>query len=355
MEKKINNFIKRIEISENPLDKLNELIEEKCVNSSVLIICDFLTIKHNQDKLEKLKQSSINNIIIKVINSCELNKKSENKISLILNETYDLIVGIGEYTLLKFVQKFAIKTNISYAFVNLFNLKSEIFSNNLTSFIENNKFFPPFFVLIKNYKYTNEEIFNAKLNIFKYYYLFFEYNVNILKMENVKNFLLEYKNILSSLNNDNIINSLISLGLILNKFKIHFFINSNFYINEFNAFLNSTVLILIYQTIFSKITSNNLYFSRIYKNGIEEIEKFENFDLDFNKFYLLSVKNNAIKIAKNLRLCFVNFCDNLKNTSIESFYKNSRYINSNEILESVKNNKDELFLKFLENFEIFNF
>ena len=96
MEKKINNFIKKIEIQKNCLDKLNKCIEEKCLNNGVLFIVDFLTFKHNSKKLEEIKKCSLNYIeIIVISNTSEYNiKKLENKI----NETFDLIVGIGEFT-----------------------------------------------------------------------------------------------------------------------------------------------------------------------------------------------------------------------------------------------------------------
>ena len=56
MDKKINKFIKKVEILENSLDKLNESIEEFCINSSVLLVCDFLTFFHYKEKLEEIKQ-----------------------------------------------------------------------------------------------------------------------------------------------------------------------------------------------------------------------------------------------------------------------------------------------------------
>jgi len=354
MEKKINNFIKKIEILESPLDKLNELIEEKCINSSVLIICDFLTIKNYKTKLQEIESTSVNNITIKVLSANQLNEQGENIINEVINETYDLIVGIGEFCLLKFVENFAIKTNITYGLVNLFELKCEIFCNNISINYENDKYFPPFFVLINKIKYSKEEIFNAKLNIFKYYYLFLEYNLHIIKNDNLKNFLLIYKDILSSLNDENIINNLIALGLILNKFSIKYFIK-NSSLNEFENFLCSTCVISIYQSIFVKINNNNLYFSRRYKNDKNKIFEFTNFNFDFNKFYLLSMKNNICKITMNLKKCFLNFSESLKQTSIEYFYYKSKFINSKKIFNLIKNNKDTLFLNFLDNFEIFNF
>jgi len=354
MEKKINKFIKRIEILENPLFKLNEFIEEKCINSSVLILCDYLTYKNYKQELLNLEKQSVNNIVLKVLNNNELKLEGEAKLNKILNETFSLIVGIGEFTLLKFVENFAIKTNISYAFVNLFLLKSELFCQNLLYFYNKTQYFPPHFVLINKKEYSNEDIFNIKLNIFKYYYLFLEYGVNIQKQENLKGFLLDYKKILSKLNDNNLINSLIALGLILNKYNINFFIQ-DYNKNEFYNFLCSTFLISIYQTIFSKISINNLYFSRIYKFGKEKIINFQNFDFNFNKFYLMSIKTNINKISKTLNNCLINFCDNLKSTSLKSFYCYSNGINANNVIDTIKCNKKELFLSFLENFEIFNF
>lgn len=355
MEKKINNFIKKVEVLENPLDKLNEFIEEFCVNSSVLLVCDFLTIKKYAEKLDEIKQKSLNNIVIKAISSHEQTEAGEQKLTEVINETFNLVVGIGEFNTLKFVEIFTIKNNISYAFVNLFDLKCEIFCKNNAKFCQNLKYYPPYFILVNQIKYTKEQIYFAKLNIFKYYYLFLEYSINIVKNLKLKGFLIEYKKILFSLKNENIINSIISLGLILNKYNIQFFIKSNFLQNDFNYFLSSTFLILIYSSVFSKITSNNLYFSRIYKNGKEELSSFENFNFDFNKFYILSVKNKILLNTNILKMCFLSFCENLKSTSFECFYKNSKYINSGKIINLIKNNKEELFLNFLQNFEIFNF
>ena len=355
MDKKKNHFIKRVEKLKDPLDKLNNIIEEKCVNSSVLIVCDFLTLKHYEVKLKEIETSSVNNIVIKVLNFNEFNEYGVNKIKEILNETFDLIVGIGDFSLLKFVESFAIKTNISYAFVNMFELKSELFCKNLSFFYQKEQYFPPYFILIKELEYTKSEIFRAKLNLFKYYYLFLEYYINVVKQQNLKEFLKEYKNLLFNINDENIISSIISLGLILNKFDIQYFIKFNLKINDFEYFLCSTLLIMVYESIFLKITINNLTFSRTYKNSVKKILDFQRFDFDFYKFYLLSVKNNIKKITLSLKKCFYNFCESLKNTCIKSFYEYSKIIDEVSILDKVKNNKSELFLSFLDKFEIFNF
>lgn len=354
MEKKINNYIKKIEVTENPLKILNEMIEEVCVNSSVLLICDYLTIKKYQNELDELKQKSLNNIVIKVVNSyCNESDILEN-FQNEFNETFSLIVGVGGTYVLKLAENLAIKTNSCYAYVNLFLLKSEIFSGKNAIFCEKTKKYMPYFILINDFKYSKKDLYYGKINIFKYFYLFLEYNVNLNKNVKLKEFLESYKEILSNLNDDNIINSLISLGLILNKYDISFF-NKNLNYNEFFLFMQSVYLNFIYLNLFNKITSNNLYFSRTYKNSIQKINNFNNFDFDFYEFYVISIKQKVNKIGKNLKLCLCNFCDVLKNDSFELFYNNIKHINTNKIFEEIKNNKDELFLGFLENFEIFNF
>lgn len=351
MEKKINSFIKRIEVKESLLDTLNQLIEEKCLNSGVLILVDFLTYKNYSLKFEEIKKSSLNNIEILPLNFNEYNEKGESKISKIFNETFSFVVGIGELGILNFAKRFAIKTNICYGLVSLNGLQSEIFCNNLDPRIQNFKYFPPYFVMVNEKLLTQEEKFNLKLNIFKYCYLFLEYNLAINKNEKLKEFLIQYKNILANLNDENLVSSVIALGLILNKYEITFF--TSFYC-DFMAFLKCGILLEIYGIIFKKLNENNLYFSRIYKNSIENIISFQNFDFNFNKFYLLSLKNKAIKHIKTIKNLYVSFCDILKNTSLKSFYIKANYINSSKVLNEIINSKNTLFLNFMKNFELFN-
>lgn len=352
MEKKINRTIKKIEILENPLKNLTNYIEEVCINSSVLIVCDFSSFKNCKIILEELKHTTINNIVIRVLNFNEYNLKGGNKLDEVFNETFGLIVGVGEFGLLKFVENYAVLRHILYSFVCLNNIKSEIFVKNID--IKKDLYYPPIFVLIQNKQLNTKEIFFLKLNIFKYYYLFLEYQVNINKNNDIKLFLNYYKEILSNLSNGNIVNSIVSLGLILNKYNINYFVNINKSQNDFKNFLNSTYVITIYNLIFNKINKNNLYFSRIYKNNNDKISTFINMDFDYIKFYLLSIKNNIENICKNLINCFYKFCEILKNDDFATFYNCSRFLIDDK-MENIKKNKDTLFLGFLDKFAIFNF
>lgn len=351
MEKKKNLYLKKIEIVENCLDKLNSYIEEKSVNNSVMVVVDFLTYKNNFSKLEEIKKCSLNNIIIKVLNFNEIKNKNYSTLEKELNETFDLIVGIGDFNLLIASQDFAIKNNISYFLVNLYLLKSEIFSQKYINYEKKLEFYPPFCVLIEKIQVNKSEMFKLKLNIYKYFYLFLEYNLSVRKEESLKEFLIEYTKILKNINKNNIINKVVSLGLILNKYNINFFIENK---KEFENFISSEILIFLYQTIFKKINKNCLYFSRVYKNSFQKIIEFKNFDFEYNKFYLLSFKDYFLDNINKLNLMYLCFLRDLKLQSFNDFYLLSKNIDIKNIIFKVINSKNDLFLKKMENFEIFN-
>lgn len=347
MEKKINKFIKKVEIKENCLNELNKFIEEKCVNSGVLFVVDFITYKNYYKKLEEIQKCSLNHIEIFVLkNLCETQFiELQGKI----NETYDLIVGIGEFFTLKFVETFAIKNNISYAFVNLFLLKSEIFCN--INYISN--YFPPFFILVEDIKLEKENVFDLYCNIFKYSYLLleskFETNSEVLS------FLNEYSLIINNINEKNIYEKVIALGLILNKYNIKYLTNIKFCEKEINYLIYSNILSLCYKNIFSFMNKNNLYFSRIYKTNSNLKSSYNNFDFDFHKYNLLSIKNNIVIQCNNYEILFKNFFELLKNISIEKCYKISKTLKLNNLYKNfIKNLNDDIFLKRMQYFEIFN-
>lgn len=352
MERKLNSFIKKVEIYNNCLDKLNTLIEEKCINSGVLLVIDFITYKTYFKKLEEIKKCSLNHIEIFVLSN--LNIENYNKIKKLINETYDLIVGIGEFSTLKFAENFAIKNNISYAFVNLFNLKSELFCKN---FVENDDkilYFSPFFVLIEKNELKENQIFEMHCNIFKYSYLILEYNLNLKKEENLEGFLKNYNLILNDLNNDNVLEKAIALGLLLNKYKINF-ISHNKLKNEFNEFIIVHLLNIIYNKIFVNVNKYNLYFSRQYKNNKVSLYNFSNFDFDFNKYYLLSIKEKIINLTNNFNYLYKNFYEKLKQISIKKCYELSKTININLLFKNILiASNEDLFLKKMGNFELFN-
>lgn len=355
MERKINNFIKKIEISKNCLDKLNLLIEEKCLNSKVLLVVDFFAYKNYKDKLEEIKSCSLNFIEIIVISKYdEINYK---KIEKFIDESCDIIVGIGEFNTLKFVEELAIKNNISYAFANLCLLKSEIFYKNLCEINNFNQYFPPYFILIEQLNLNKLEVFELYCNIFKYSFLYLENVCNNFIDKNINNFLNDYGKILNNLNEKNVYYNIIALGLLLNKYKIKFFMYNTKFKSEFYYLICIYCLNACYKNIFDKVNKNNLYFSRNYINNVHKINEFENFDFEFNKFYLLAKKDSILNATNNFTRLLLTFFETLKTLSINCCYKLFYSLNSNNILqkfnESINNDLEVLFLQKMQNFEIF--
>lgn len=346
MEKIINKYIKKIEVTKNCLDKLNNFIEEKCVNSKVLLIVDFLTIKNNFLKLEEIKKCSLNHIEVFVLKNLDISQIYN--IEKILNETYDLIVGIGEFKTIKFVENLAIKNKISYAVVNLFQLKCEIFYNSLNI----NKYFPPFFVLIEQIVLNDDCLFDLYCNFFKYSFIILE---NKLQNNLFLSFLNEYRKILNSLDEDNIYKKIIALGLILNKYNINYLTNNFIINNDFNELILANILNICYKNIFTNLNKNNLQFSRVYKNNLQTKLSFSDFNFDFYTFYLLSIKNDIINYCNNFDEVLNVFYNKLKTISIKKYYKLCKKINVNNLyINLVKNLNKNIFLKRMEFFEIFN-
>jgi len=328
-------------------------IEEVCVNCSILFLVDFLTYKNYKNKLDELKKSSVNNIEVFVVYN--FSQKTIEKLENKINETYNLVVGIGEFYTLKFAQYFAIKSNIMYAFVNLNILKSELFCKYNQNFSLINCYYPPHFVLIEDISLCKQQIFDLYCNVFKFAYIIIEYNLQN-ENENLFNFLKEYKIILNELIEKNILKSVVALGLILNKYNIEFYLNKQNFSSEFSEFINSHILGLSYKCIFKVLNENNLYFSRYYKKDNSVINSYENFDFNFYKFYLISKKKNILKILKNYEVLFENFYNKLKNLSIEKYYNITKNFNVKKILNKLSSDASgSLFLKKMQFFELFNF
>lgn len=341
MERMLNKEIKEIQISESCLDNLNKMIETYVVNCRVLFIVDFLTLKKYSNKLEEIKKCSLNNIEIKVLYN---NKVCENEINNFLDESFALIVGIGDFSTLKFVNMYAIKNNINFALVNLFSLKCEIFTNFLSNFNEKDKNFP-IFVLINKIYLNDEEKFNMFLNIFKYNYILFESENLELKTK--------YKDILSCLNSSNITEKLVEVGKILKEYNVNFFVKNCF--NEFKNFLYSQCLLLIYKNILKKINLNNLDKIKAIKlNKSADFFEYLNFDFKFNKYYLILNKESLLDKIEELINLNKNLIQFLKNINFPIFYKNCLLNKKFSLRKLKKEDFNATFLNKMKYFEIFN-
>ena len=262
MEKRLNKYIKKVLIKDDCFSEINSLIEENFVNSRVLFVVDFYTYQTHYLKLLELQKCSLNSVEIKVIYN---EKKSEKKLENLLNETYSMIVGIGGFNVLKFTKNFAIKNNINYAFVNLYSLKCEIFTDFLSNFDCFNQN-SPIFVLINKQNVTHKILFDLSVNLYKYSYVLFE------------NFTLEFKknyiDIISNINAENIYEKVVACGLLFNQNNIKFIVKNNLYLID-----------------------------RLNFDNKKSLNNYINFDVKFNKFYLLANKYYLLnKINKILEM-----------------------------------------------------
>ncbi len=337
MEKILCKEIKKVELKKEPLTVLNSFIEENFVNSQVVFVVDFLTYQKEYLLLEELKKCSLNNVIIKVLYST---KKTENELTKMIDETYSLVVGIGEIFALKFVKNFAIKNNINYAFVCLNSPKCEIFSNFYEEF-DNFNNITPTFVLIEEIFITNKIMLDLSLNIYKYSYILLEE-----KYENVHN---DYLKIITDINRENILAKLVEFGLILNRNKINFFINEK---DDFKGFINSQILTYTYKNLFLNINRNNLIkINSLIFNNKNQIFEYEHFSVKFNRFMLLINKNYYIdKINDVININKV-LLQNLKTIDIFSFYL---YCKNYNFYYKKKQNINVPFLDKMKYFKIFN-
>ena len=336
MNKKLNKYIKEIEICENIIPNLNKKIEKYFVNCSVLLFIDYLTYQKYESEILQLKHCSLNNIEIKVL----FNKEIDFKI----NETFSLVVGVGGNDINETAKNFAIKNNICYGLVCLNGLKCEVLCKNNQNL---GTFYSALFVFID--KSVENDEFKLKCNIYKYAYLFLENY--LFKEDNLEKFIVSYMKIINNLNKNNLVKSVIGLGVLLNKFNIKFF-NGNY--DEFNKFALSENLILIYENIFKNLNKNNLYLNRLNNLNFEELKEYNNFDYKFNKFYLLCIKSSVLFKIEKIKKLFVLLLKDIKTTNIKLFYKKRESLKNINFVEEIFNNKETLFLKKMQNFKAFS-
>lgn len=307
MEKRLNKYIKKVLIKDDCFSEINSLIEENFVNTKVIFVVDFYTYQTHYLKLLELQKCSLNSVEIKVIYN---EKKLENELLNLLNETYSMIVGIGGFNVLKFTKNFAIKTNINYAFVNLFSLKCEIFTDFLAYFDSFNQN-SPIFVLVNKQNLTHKILFDLSVNLYKYSYVLFE------------NYTLEFKknylDILTNINAENIYEKVVACGLLFYQNNIKFIVKNNY--NDFNNFIYSQVYLLINKNILKKINSNNLYLiDKLNFSDKNSLNNYINFDVKFNKFYLLANKYYLLNKINKILEINASVLYKLKCLDIYSFY-----------------------------------
>lgn len=355
MEKIKNKITKNIEIVDDVFLNLNKNIEGICVNSRVLFVVDFYTYKNYKVQLEEVKTCSLNQINICVIDNFNL-AKNEEKIERILNEAFHLIVGFGNFFTLKFIQGYAIKNNILYSFVCLNGLKSEIFCDFLLNISQKIAFYPPLFVKINKKMLSKNLKFYLYSNIYKYIYLFIENLFFDRQQENINNFLLSYQKILKDVNDENLIDKTIALGLLLNKYRITFFCeNVNEINNDFQCLVKVQFLLVCYRNILQKINRNSLFISRPKIVNNQRLYSKINFEiLTYERRFLLLKKREFIYQINSLLKCEYKMLEKLKDVSFKSFCDNVNRINPYKVLKSLKENSKDLFLQKSEYFEIFN-
>lgn len=340
MDKKINRYIKKIVIEKKILEKTNSLIEEFCINSTVLIFVDFYTFLKNKNQLDEIKARSLNNI--KILPIYENSKMLEKIVDENIDETVCFVCGIGDFQCIEFAKNFCKKLKLMCGIVNLYPLKSEIFCD-----------FSPAFVAIEDIEYSKKDYFYSLCNISKYIYLFLENS--FLRENKYDDFLCEFKEIILNLENEKIAQSLLKLGLILNKYKLNFFVK-NGRINDFQNIFYSESLLLFYKNFNDKIKIYNLQKSKIIgKNYSEnELEAYDNINFQiFKKFLISNKKNFSYEINSAFRF-FYYIKNKLKKIDFEEYLKVSNYFDVEGAIDVIKKNKNEVFIKNLENFELFN-
>lgn len=348
MEKKLNKKINDISIKKDAIKFLNSELEKYVLNSNVLIVVDFLTYKNYKTELESLVSCGLNNLIIKVLTT-SFEKNSE----IYIDETFAFVCGIGENWLLEKTKNFAIKNNINYGLINLYVPKTSIFLPKMQDF----NYFPPCFLLFEEREYSLKEKFFILCDVSKYSYLLLESAFNF-KNQNLSGFSDFYKIIISNLlqtkflgnssenNNSKIlIESLVEVGLLLQKFNINQ--NLCFEENEFCNFVSNFVLGLEYKNIFLNLNENNLVLARPKQDMLNLYEKL---DIKFYKMFLLNFKN---KFLKNIQM-FLLFCEDilslLKQNFFEELYRNVGHFDfcTNKI------NYNNTFLKKMCFFDVFD-
>lgn len=342
MDKKMNKYIKKLVIEKNILEKTNKLIEEFCVNSTVIMFADYYTYFKNKNELEEIRARSLNHIKIILINENDI-KNIDKIVDKFINETVCFLCGIGSFVALNFTKYMSNQLKIPCGLINLYCLKSEVFCD-----------FSPTFIAINDYEYSKKEKFCSLCNISKYVYLFLENSFH--STENLLEFLVEYKRILGDLEREKILENLVKMGLILNKFKINFFIKDDF-CDDFKKFIYCESLLLFYKNINANLRNFNLHKRKILGQKFEEIdfEFFENIGFENLKKYLISNKN-TVNFEINNALKFLSYVKNkLKKLCFDEFVKRGEGQNEEKIFDTIKQNKNGIFLKKLENFEIFNF
>ncbi|MGN1207973.1 MAG: hypothetical protein ACI4TI_00700, partial [Christensenellales bacterium] len=305
MTKKINKKIQNIILDENVLEKLNNVLESQIINSNVLVFVDFRSIAQFQNKLDEIKACSLNNLHITVAKNNDCFQKSAS----ILDETFGFVLGIGESSFLEKVASFAIKNNINYAFVDLFLPKTQLFLHKNEDF----SYFPPNFVMIEKKILNKSQQFEMLCDIFSYYYLLLESEIEF-ENNNLNEFSKSYKMVLNKVvktffdKNESpqniskiLFDCVISVGILLKKFKLTTFL-SNFCCS-FKNFVSNFIILTAYKNVFELINENNLCLTRANFLSSVQIQNFKNFDVKFNRIFLLNFKNKFYKKSqKNLEI-----------------------------------------------------
>lgn len=369
MEKKVFKKTQDVLIQKNIFDKLNEHIEKYCINSKVLFLVEpYLYQKYNKEILET-KKYSLNNINVLIMKNSGANFFQH--VLNLLNETFSLIVVLGDENTFNFAKKITIINNINTIFLCENIVSKQVFS---PYFCENDKnklvfkhSLPASLVVFKQQNSTKKNM----INFLSYFSELIFYDVenffsSIFFDNKIISFYYDEKNsllnnyIINELNfqkqniNFNLIDELIFYSKIKNSVE--------------NRVLINIMLLSLYRGFIEKISFNNFGFNS-YSLSKSFLKNFENEALFnyYNKimpdrekvcYQLFTVKKILLsKVDKCLKE-IKKYCGYMKLYDGEKFKNLKEHYNYEKIMNGIKLTakltENNTFLKIIDNFGFLN-
>lgn len=265
MEKKIFKRTQDVFIQKNLFERLNEKIEKLCLNSKVLFLIEPYYYMKYQKEIMELKKYSLNSINVVVLKN--YSTKFLNQVINYLDESYSLLLVLGESECFNFAKRLAKVNNMNTFFLCEKRLFHDVFSpyfyENVNGKIVWNECLPPTFAMLKQENdcdilnqidfcsYYSNSIFygleNFLNSIFfnenqvKFYYNSNNYNLNNVIINELQFQKEKVKN--------NLLDEIIFYSKIKNSVE--------------NKFLIVSTLLCLYRSFISKVSFNNHNFKNV--------------------------------------------------------------------------------------------
>lgn len=364
MEKKVFKLTQNVFVQKNIFEKLNEKIEQLCLNSKVMFFVEpHLFLKYKKEIFE-LKKYSLNFISIIVLEN--FGEEMQRKILEKIDESVSLILALGGKNCFNFIKRITIKSNINSIFLSEDIATSSVFSPFCYTKNGNELIWRP--SLPATYIVIKEPYKKNKFQMYSYFA-----NLLFYELENFLSsiFLKDKKINFYYDKNNSIINNIIVNELNFQKNSV----NNNlldeilFYSKQKNCcetkIILSLILLNLYRSFIAQLTFNNYGFKK-YIDDICLLENYSNKTINCYLNYKLPVEKIGYQIftarkilLKKLDNCIERirlYCDFMKLLEGSNFENMSKNININAILKGIKLTakitKNKTFLKVIDEFNL---